>query len=149
MSQQAFSNENGKPQTSTVAVTGFQAKRRFYDDINFPKGFRRCGDFTSKEADLLEQYGQVLKDLAEGKQLPATADEAQFVEVASGRLAPSSLFEHLWVKYCKLAQGKPFYAVVGTVHAPATAPEPDLTFDDIDDDDEDAPADEEELKDTP
>jgi uncharacterized protein len=114
---------------------GFQAKRRFYDDVHFPKGFKRCGDFTSKEAELLEQYGQVLQDLASGKQLPCCADEAQFVEVTKGNIHPITQLELLWVKYCRLAKGKPFYAVVGTVHAPASKPEVETSFD-IDDEPE-------------
>lgn len=142
MAIQAFSTE--MIQNSGGVSGGFQAKKRFFDDVNFPKGFKRCGDFTNKEAELLEQYGQVLNDLATGKQLPCCADEAQFVEVAKGNINPSSLLEQIWVKYCRLAKGKPFYAVVGTVHLPASKPEVEVTFD-IEDDAQNSP----ELEDTP
>ena len=142
MSIQTFSGAN----TNNVGTVsgGFQAKKRFFDDANFPKGFKRCGDFTSKEAEMLEQYGQVLSDLASGKQLPCCADEAQFVEVAKGNINPSSLLEQIWVKYCRLAKGKPFYAVVGTIHMPASKPEVEVIYDIEDDAQNDA-----ELEDTP
>lgn len=116
--------------------SSFQSKKRFYDDANFPKGFRRCGDFTNKEAELLETHGEAMKALAEGSRPPVTVEEAQFVDVMRTNQAPGSLLEQIWLKYCKLAQGKPFYAVVGTVHSVASAPETetDIELDDIDDD---------------
>ncbi|NMH63706.1 DUF413 domain-containing protein [Shewanella salipaludis] len=118
--------------------TGFVAHKRFYDDVNFPKGFKRCGDFTNKEAELLETHGQALKDLAEGKRLPCCPDEAQFVQVAQGHLAASSLLEQIWQKYCRLAQGKPFYAVLGTVPAATSKAEGETIYDIEDDAPQDA-----------
>ena len=35
----------------------FVAKRRFFDDRNFPKGFTRSGRFTLAEGNLLEKHG--------------------------------------------------------------------------------------------
>ena len=131
MSEQSFSNANRGSETLNGSAASFVSHKRFYDDTNFPKGFKRSGDFTSKEAELLELHGHAMKNLAEGKTLPVTADEAQFVEVIKGNIAPSSLLEQIWLKYRKLARGKPFYAVVGTVHLPATKPEvePEAAFD--------------------
>lgn len=139
MSEQSFSNANRGSETLNGSAASFVSHKRFYDDTNFPKGFKRSGDFTSKEAELLELHGHAMKNLAEGKTLPVTADEAQFVEVIKGNIAPSSLLEQIWLKYRKLARGKPFYAVVGTVHLPPTKPEaePEAAFDvdvEIDDD---------------
>lgn len=146
MSEQSFSNANMGSETVNGSAASFVSQKRFYDDANFPKGFKRSGDFTSKEAELLELHGYAMKSLAEGKILPCTADEAQFVEVIKGNIAPSSLLEQIWLKYRKLAQGKPFYAVVGTVHLPATKPEVEVeveleaVFDvDIEDDVQDEP----------
>lgn len=142
MSEQSISNANKGSETVNGSAASFVSHKRFYDDTNFPKGFKRSGDFTSKEAELLELHGHAMKNLAEGKALPCTADEAQFVEAAKGNIAPSSLLEQIWLKYRKLAQGKPFYAVVGTVHLPATKPEvePEVIFDvDIEDDVQDEP----------
>ncbi len=139
MSEQSFSIADKGAETVNGSVVGFISHKRFYDDANFPKGFKRSGDFTSREAELLELHGHAMKNLAEGKTLPSSADEAQFVEVIKGNIAPSSLLEQIWLKYRKLALGKPFYAVVGTVHLPATKTEvePEATFDvdvDVEDD---------------
>ena len=134
MSQQSFINaKQAIGSQSNGTNDSFRASKRFYDDVNFPKGFKRCGDFTSKEADLLEQHGQAMKSLAEGSQLPCNVDEDQFVQVAKGNLPATTLMELLWVKYCRLAKGKPFYAVVGSIHTqPNTKVE--IEFDDIESD---------------
>ncbi|MBT1445877.1 DUF413 domain-containing protein [Shewanella sp. JM162201] len=132
---------------STVEPVSFQSKKRFYDDANFPKGFRRSGDFTNKEAELLELHGDAMRALSEGSRQPLTTEEAHFVDVVRNNKAPGSILEQIWIKYCKLAKGKPFYAVTGTVHVPATAPETDIEVDDIGDDDE--LSDDEEAEDTP
>ena len=99
MSEQSFSNANKGSETfNGSAAASFVSQKRFYDDTNFPKGFKRSGDFTNKEAELLELHGHAMKNLAEGKTLPCTSDEAQFVEVAKGNIAPSSLLEQIRVK---------------------------------------------------
>ncbi|MCU7993553.1 DUF413 domain-containing protein [Shewanella glacialipiscicola] len=145
MSEQTFLSANKGSETFNGSATvSFNSQKRFYDDANFPKGFKRSGDFTNKEAELLELHGHAMKNLAEGKTLPCTAEEAQFVEVAKGNIAPSSLLEQIWVKYRRLAMGKPFYAVVGTVHLPATKPEIEIELEadavfDIEDDVQDEP----------
>ncbi|MBB1269440.1 DUF413 domain-containing protein [Shewanella sp. SR44-3] len=146
MTQHSFTPASGSEAITVNTGMSFVSTKRFYDDANFPKGFKRCGDFTSKEAELLELHGQAMKNLVEGKQLACTPDEDQFIQVAQGNIAPSTHFELLWAKYIKLAKGKPFYAVVGTVHAPSAKPvvEVDIEFDDIDDDessDEESPTD--------
>ena len=143
MSEQTFLSANKGSETFNGSATvSFNSPKRFYDDANFPKGFKRSGDFTNKEAELLELHGYAMKNLAEGKTLPCTAEEAQFVEVTKGNIAPSSLLEQIWVKYRRLAMGKPFYAVVGTVHLPATKPEIEIEAEavfDIEDDVQDEP----------
>jgi uncharacterized protein YifE (UPF0438 family) len=136
MSQQSFTQAAlGSEAFTANSTMSFVSTKRFYDDANFPKGFKRCGDFTNKEAELLELHGQTMKNLVEAKQLPCTADEDQFLQVAQGILPAQTSFELLWAKYLKLAKGKPFYAVVGTVHVPSAKAtvEVDVEFDDIDD----------------
>ena len=44
------------------AHAGFICQRKFYDDVHFPRGFSRCGDFTTKEAGILENYGWAHRD---------------------------------------------------------------------------------------
>jgi uncharacterized protein len=136
MTQQSFTPTPGSEAIAANTGMSFVSTKRFYDDANFPKGFKRCGDFTSKEAELLELHGHAMKNLVEGKQLACTPDEDQFIQAAQGNITPTTQFELLWAKYVKLAKGKPFYAVVGTVHAPSAkaAVEVDIEFDDIDDD---------------
>ncbi|QDE31655.1 MULTISPECIES: DUF413 domain-containing protein [Shewanella] len=134
MSQQSFINAKQAIGAHTNGTNdSFHSSKRFYDDVNFPKGFKRCGDFTSKEADLLEQHGQAMKNLAEGSQIPCNVDEDQFVQVSQGKLPASTAMELLWIKYCRLAKGKPFYAVVGTIHTPSSA-KVEIEFDDIESD---------------
>ncbi|MGZ9898051.1 MaoP family protein [Shewanella gaetbuli] len=136
MSQQSYNNAAVTLNAISSGAASFVSTKRFFDDVNFPKGFKRCGDFTNKEAELLEQHGHALKALMEGSQLPGTPDEDQFVKVSQGALAPSTTLELLWAKYTKLAKGKPFYAVVGTIHthnkSASAAIETDIDFDDID-----------------
>lgn len=136
MSQQSFTQAtHGSEALAANSTMSFVSTKRFYDDENFPKGFKRCGDFTNKEAELLELHGQAMKNLAEGKQRACSPDEDQFIQVFQGLLPPQTGFELLWAKYLKLAKGKPFYAVVGTVHMPnvKAAVEVEVEFEDIDD----------------
>ena len=35
----------------------FVSQQRFFDNKNYPRGFSRHGDFTIKEAQILEKYG--------------------------------------------------------------------------------------------
>ncbi|BDM64622.1 hypothetical protein NFHSH190041_20740 [Shewanella sp. NFH-SH190041] len=95
----------------TSAQGGFISYKRFYDDTHFPRGFSRCGDFTTKEAQLLEQHGHAMQALARAERVPVTVEETQFVEVLSGQRAAETLLERIWLKYCKLCAGKPFYSV--------------------------------------
>ncbi|KFZ38682.1 hypothetical protein HR45_04455 [Shewanella mangrovi] len=95
-------------------ATSFSSDRRFYDDANFPRGFKRSGDFTHKEAELLETYGVAMRALASGSRSAINEEEQHFIDAAKGHTAPTSTLEKLWQKYLKLSMGKPFYAVVGT-----------------------------------
>jgi uncharacterized protein YifE (UPF0438 family) len=134
MSQQSFINtKQGIDANTNGHSNSFQSTKRFYDDANFPKGFKRCGDFTNKEAELLELHGQAMNNLVDGSQLPCNVDEDQFMQVVQGILPASSPMELLWSKYCRLAKGKPFYAVVGTLNAPASA-KVEIEFDDVEGD---------------
>ena len=140
MSQQSYTHVAASIDTLANGTASFVSNKRFYDDVNFPKGFKRCGDFTNKEAELLEQYGQALKNLSEGTQLPCSPDEDQFVKATQGLMPPTTPIELLWSKYTRLAKGKPFYAVVGTIHNPGQSAkvEIEIDFDEITDDEEEA-----------
>ncbi|QIR14808.1 DUF413 domain-containing protein [Shewanella aestuarii] len=136
MSQQSYTNATQSIDAIANGSQSFVSTKRFFDDIHFPKGFKRCGDFTNKEAELLEIHGHALKNLSEGTQLPCSPDEDQFVKVAQGLLSPMAPMELLWAKYTTLTKGKPFYAVVGTIHMPTQSSkvEIEIDFDDVEDD---------------
>ena len=46
-----------------MAAASFSVTRRFFDDKNYPRGFSRHGDYTIKESQVLEQYGQAFHAL--------------------------------------------------------------------------------------
>ena len=48
-------------------AASFSVTRRFFDDKNYPRGFSRHGDYTIKESQVLEQYGQAFKALDSGE----------------------------------------------------------------------------------
>ena len=66
----------------------FTTTNRFFDNKNYPRGFSRHGDFTIKEAQLLERHGYAFNELELGKREPVTEDEKQFVAVCHGEREP-------------------------------------------------------------
>lgn len=91
---------------------GFTAPRKFFDDDNFPYGFRRSGEFTPRQAELLERHGLALKALASGKQAPATQEEADFVACCRGERLPETELEKAWTRYTRVCQtDKGFYTL--------------------------------------
>jgi uncharacterized protein YifE (UPF0438 family) len=49
----------------------FTTTNRFFDNKHYPRGFSRHGDFTIKEAQLLERHGYAFNELDLGKREPA------------------------------------------------------------------------------
>lgn len=82
-----------------MELKGFETSALFYDDVNFPHGFSRSGDFSITEADTLHKYGRAMKALHEGDRTPNTDDENHFVAVCKGKESPSSTAERAWIKY--------------------------------------------------
>lgn len=73
----------------------FSVTRRFFDDKNYPRGFSRHGDYTIKESQVLEQYGQAFKALESGEREPVTKEEKNFVAFCRGeRPAETFLRKH-------------------------------------------------------
>ena len=62
-------------------AASFSVTRRFFDDKNYPRGFSRHGDYTIKESQVLEQYGQAFKALDLGERKPTTKDLLLFAVV--------------------------------------------------------------------
>ena len=80
----------------------FSVTRRYFDDKNYPRGFARHGDYTIREAQVLEQYGQACLALETGERKAATAEEKRFVAVMKGDEIAESIIEKAWLKYRSL-----------------------------------------------
>lgn len=89
-----------------MKIQGFEASAPFYDKRRFPVGFRRCGEFTISQADILENYGRTLLALEQGSKAPVTKEEKSFVAVCKGTRAAQSLVECAWAKYKALVNKK-------------------------------------------
>ena len=60
-------------------IHGFIQTERFYDDVHFPHGFSKSGDFTIADAELLSCIGQRLLMLEQGTAIPENKVEEQFI----------------------------------------------------------------------
>ncbi|MCH4565619.1 DUF413 domain-containing protein, partial [Halomonas sp. EGI 63088] len=67
----------------------FTTTNRFFDNKNYPRGFSRHGDFTIKEAQLLERHGYAFNELELGKREPVTEDEK--LNIAKRHLLPKQI----------------------------------------------------------
>ncbi|QIW15460.1 hypothetical protein A4G20_03535 [Pasteurellaceae bacterium RH1A] len=98
----------------------FSVTRRFFDDKNYPRGFSRHGDYTIRESQLLEQFGQACLALELGERKPATKEEKQFVAVVKGEAEAQSLLEKVWIKYrTKISNTHRVYTLSGNTDASA------------------------------
>lgn len=70
----------------------FSVTRRFFDDKNYPRGFARHGDYTIRESQTLEQYGQAFKALDLGERVPVTEEEKSFRCFLSWRTSSRNIF---------------------------------------------------------
>ncbi len=105
-----------------ISHNSYKTDRKFYDETNYPRGLKRSGDFTLKEADLLEQYGVALKELANGTRLPADDTERQFVNVCQNKIEAQSCVEKAWLKYQnKTLTPKQFHTLFGSSKVSSSA----------------------------
>lgn len=72
---------------------------RFYDDLNFPNGFRRCGLFTVLEAEFLSQNGHLLQALVQTKLEPIFDEEFEFIHAIHNDTISNQLSVKVWRKY--------------------------------------------------
>ena len=77
----------------------FTTTNRYFDNKHYPRGFSRHGDFTIKEAQLLERHGYAFNELDLGKREPVTEEEKLFVAVCRGEREPVTEAERVWSKY--------------------------------------------------
>jgi uncharacterized protein YifE (UPF0438 family) len=87
--------------------------KSFFDDINFPRGFSRCGEFTIQESNFLNDYGYSLQQLSNGSLMPENAEEVRFADVCTGRELAQSFAEKTWMKYISLASPRKYENVYG------------------------------------
>jgi len=91
------------------------SQKPFNDRQKFPYGFRKSGDFSIGEADLLTVYGKTLLALESGDLSPESDEERHFVDFVTGQVEANSPLERVWAKYVQLARGKKhFYTLHST-----------------------------------
>ncbi|MFD2177992.1 DUF413 domain-containing protein [Veronia pacifica] len=73
--------------------------QKFFDDKHFPKGFKRAGCFTIKEARILEESGRAMKALFDGSQEPVKPEEQVFIDEVNGVRTAQSEYARCWLKY--------------------------------------------------
>ena len=92
----------------------FTTTNRFFDNKHYPRGFARHGDFTIKEAQLLERHGFAFNELDLGKREPGTEEEVLFVAVCRGEREPVTEAERVWSKYMsRIKRPKRFHTLSG------------------------------------
>ncbi|MDF7670352.1 DUF413 domain-containing protein [Orbaceae bacterium ESL0721] len=92
----------------------FVSQQRFFDNKNYPRGFSRHGDFTIKEAQLLEKHGCAFRDLDSEVKKAISAEEKAFLAVCRGKKEPSTEFEKVWVKYlARINKPRRFHTLSG------------------------------------
>ncbi|MGL4860514.1 MAG: DUF413 domain-containing protein [Enterobacteriaceae bacterium] len=92
----------------------FTTTIRFFDNKNYPRGFSRHGDFTIKEAQLLERVGTALNELDAGKRQPITEEETLFVATCRGERQAQTEVEKVWAKYLtRVRKPKKFHTLSG------------------------------------
>lgn len=92
----------------------FTTTNRFFDNKHYPRGFSRHGDFTIKEAQLLERHGFAFNELDLNKREPINEEEKLFVAVCRGEREPVSEPERVWSKYmARIKRPKRFHTLSG------------------------------------
>ncbi|PPI88370.1 hypothetical protein CRV09_02985 [Candidatus Pantoea edessiphila] len=95
-------------------VKSFLTENLFFDNKNYPYGFARHGDFTIKEARILELYGFAFNELNLSKREPINEEERLFIEVCKGLREPRTEAEHVWLKYIAfIKRPKRFHTLSG------------------------------------
>jgi len=92
----------------------FTTTHRFFDNKHYPRGFSRHGDFTIKEAQLLERFGYAFNELDSGKRAPQGEEETAFVAVCRGERPAATDQEKVWLKYLTRTRSpKKFHTLSG------------------------------------
>lgn len=89
-----FNGEIGR-----VSMADFFSSKRFFDDMNFPYGFERSGEFSSTQAKLLTLHGRAYRALENGDQEPKGENESNFSMFCNGLREAETQHEKAWKKY--------------------------------------------------
>lgn len=73
--------------------------KRYYDDIRFPYGFSKSGNFTISEAECLESKGAYFRALQEGKISELNQEDKRIISVFNGKTEAKTFEERTWLKY--------------------------------------------------
>ncbi|MFT5298970.1 MAG: hypothetical protein ACI9YH_005022 [Colwellia sp.] len=98
-----------------ILIHGFIKENQFYDDVHFPRGFNKSGDFTLAESEILTNVGKRLLMLEQEVCLPKNEIEKQFIQMCREQSEGQTRIELLWQKYKKLTVYKPFHALSAQV----------------------------------
>ena len=79
--------------------SSFLTDKTFSDPTHFPYGFARSGEFTVRQAQLIEEHGQAYKALSEGVRQPVNDEESEFVRFCQGEKEAESIHERTWKRY--------------------------------------------------
>ena len=94
-------------EATLMSDTDFRhGKKRFYDNLKFPRGFAKSGHFTLAEEEMLLLFGDTMIGLESGQLAPETNDEVRFIKVLNQPAKARSRLERVWLKYIKLARGR-------------------------------------------
>ncbi len=81
-------------------------KKRFYDNVKFPRGFAKSGDFTLAEEEILTIYGDTMLGLENKEIAPENAEEKHFLKALEHPTKAKTKLERTWLKYIQLARGR-------------------------------------------
>ncbi|WP_111976908.1 DUF413 domain-containing protein [Algibacillus agarilyticus] len=88
--------------------------RLFSDVKNYPRGFRRSGDFSIKEADALEQLGNLIIALEKGVYEAADDEDHHIVAVLRGEVPADTYATKAWKKYIDRINRPKMGSIYGT-----------------------------------
>lgn len=97
-----------------ISTTIRKGSRPYFDDIHFPRGFSRSGEFTVVESMLMNDFGYTLKCLHDGVLMPENVEEKRFIDVVTGTQEPQSQIEKTWMKYLRASMPKTFLMLTGS-----------------------------------
>ena len=90
-----------------------KSDRTYFDDVYFPRGFNRSGEFTVTESMILNDYGHTMSGLSKGDLTPLNAEEEHFIQAVRGEVEAITQLEKAWLKYQSLTKPKVTYTING------------------------------------